>query len=385
MTDPLNNPVVPAQPFINTILALGEWVYQQYQANAIPLNVNIAAFTASIQAQFPSFNNLFVHAILEAGSAQLMPDYIRFILNDGSNQYQCYLWFADSAFRTQFSPYKIVAIPPVADLTMLSGGSTASVQTNIANVQWQDILDQVDTIVGTNPETKVMGYPLTWHDPANPSSTVPTTWTLVIWGAAGLDNDAIRAAISAYILANSTATNWNITYPDLYAQNEFILVPLWGDIAAPATSVDVGIYSPTAQVGSLSTWMAAKIPASYSAATNITTFMGSNLMVTGTTYQSSLVLSLGNPNNSGAMYNILQMFPDFIAVPSTSPDFPRMSLLTQNFALALLAALQAAAVLQPTDTAPAGYTLIVHNGRTFLSFLYNGYTWQVLAKFSNNL
>jgi hypothetical protein len=384
LTDSFNNPVVPSNTFMNTVLALGEYVFQQQQANAIPLNVNVSAFVASIQAQFPSFSNIFINQILQVGSI-LMPDYVRFIYSDGANQYQCYCWFADSAFRTQFSPYKIYVIPPVTDLTQLSGGSTASVLTSIQAVSIDSVLETADGIVGNSPPTKLKPFQVTWHDPANASSTVVTTWTLVIYGAAGINNDAIKAAISAYIAANSTATNWNVTYPALYAENEFILVPLWSNIAAPADSVDAGIYSPIALAGSLTALMASKLPSSYAAATNITTFMGLYLTVAATTYQSALMLALGNPNNTGAKYNILQMFPDYIAIDSTSPDFPRMSLLTQNFVLALIHALEVAATLQPTDTTPAGYTLVVYNGRTFLSFPYNGYNWLVLAKFSNSI
>ena len=142
---------------------------------------------------------------------------------------------------------KPTMIPPI---TPLDGFFTASanVRALIDEVTYIDTINAIQTAKTINPETTLVGETYAYVDPTNQTNLIPTNWTLLIYGPAGNNIDAIQNALINYILANSTHTQaqWTQILPSLFKQTEFTLVPMWDQYAVPNRNQQSGVYSPLA-------------------------------------------------------------------------------------------------------------------------------------------
>lgn len=366
----------------NHILEVCQWVYSQYDASAIPPNSNKTAFINALITQFPSMTTVSINEILNGSpSTKRLPDHINWSYNDGGTQTQIKIWFADSRFRTQYDDYEILVIPPITPIDDLNNPLT-TVNLLLNNVTTASIINQANTLANGVPYTTLHTFSVIWNDLTVPNATLTTNWNLVIYGAAGLDNVAIKSAIREYISTHSTLTVWSSIYPTLYAENDYCIIPMWNDIASPEASLDPALYRSSVRVGKLIPVATNLIPATYSQSVSIVSFLNSNLFIGVAVYRSLSFLAVGNPNNSGGLYNFGNKYPDYMALPTTHADFVRMSTITQNFVIALNDALDKARTLTAISSVPVGYTRSIRNGKVYLSFDYLGITYLILAAVS---
>jgi hypothetical protein len=366
----------------DALLGVGQFLFEEHVSGSIPTQGNAAAFRNTLVAEFPQFVDIAIGTIVDGNIAgRRMPVWVELTYVTGGTTYTIKIWTSDQYFRNQYDEFKIYAIPPVAILNNLNN-SAPIVQNlllqNTANVlieainQSKQFPDSVHTALQT--------FELTWNDPSNNGATLTTYWTLVIYGQAGIDTDVIKDAIRIHISTNSNLTNWGTIYPDLYSENEFIIVPLWDNLATPDNSVDIGLYSGFQRVNRLKSLMLGKLPVGYSQITNIDSFLNAELYVMGTTYRSMQVLILGNPNNQNGIFNVSDLYPDYINVPTTSPDFGRMEIPTAQFANTLVEALEKARIFSSTSPTPIGYTKVRRGNDFFLSFVLQGFKFLVMTK-----
>lgn len=380
--DGVGSQIILSNTVANHILSIAKWVYDQFNASAIPSNANKANFITQLETTFPAMLDVEINEILNATITQRMPDYIAWRFLDGAVENEIKIWFNDSRFKSQYSDYTIIVLPPTATVDQLNN-PTPTTGAFIAAYNSGQLIAAVSGAAGTYPYTRLVSQTLTWHDPTLPASTLQTTWTAIIYGLAGNDSDKIKAAIRSYIAANSALTNWDIVYPTLYAENEFVIIPAWSDIATPESGLDVALYKPVMDVGPLLNKAAALIPSSYASAVVLSSYLMSNLSVGSAFWRSIGFLALGNPGNAGGQFNFRSRFPDYMNIPTTSTDWGRMTLLTRNFIVALNAALEKALTLTETGSIPVGYTRSIHDSRVYLGFSYDGFTYLVLAKISH--
>lgn len=368
----------------NHILAVASWVYAQYSASSIPTNANKATFIAQLETQFPDMNDISINEILAGTPTQRMPDFIDWLFNDGATDSRIKIWFADSRFQTQYDDYEIVIIPPVAILDTLNN-PLASTAAFVASFSSANLLNQISSITTTYPPSRIVPLTLVWNDPTTvPRPTMNTTWTAVVYGMAGNDNDKIKAAIRAYIAANSALTVWSTIYPALYAENEFVIIPMWSKVAVPESGLDVALYTSALEVGELLNLAAECVPPAYATSVTLSSYLMQHLVVNSAFWRSIGFLAIGNPGNVGGQYSIkhVNKFPDYMNIVTTSPDWGRISLSTRNFIIKLNDALEKAKDLTAISPVPATYTRVTHNGKIFLGFTYDSFTYLVLAKIS---
>ena len=110
--------------------------------------------------------------------------------------------------------------------------------------------------------------------------------TLIIYGAAGNDADAIKNAIREYISTHSALPNWSTLYPTLYADNEFTIIPMWGDVAVAPTTLDPTLYASAIRVGKLITVAAAMIPGTYAQSVVISSYLNAQLYIASAFFRS---------------------------------------------------------------------------------------------------
>jgi hypothetical protein len=243
----------------------------------------------------------------------------------------------------------------------------------------------MNTLMGNFP-TRTIAHPLTWVYPDNPTVTLTTYWYLALYGPAAADADNIKNAIREYLglygNALTAPTTWQSIYPSLYADNEFVIIPLWGNVALPETAIDPVLFSSFTNINKLKGIAAALIPPTYAQSTNLAVFLNQQLVVASAAYRSLMFMALGNPTNVAADYSFAAKYPDYMDVDSSSADFARMAQYTQDFTVALNAALERAKDLTFTSPIPVGYTRVVRSGKVYLAFTYDAFTYMVLAQIS---
>lgn len=374
--------VEPSAAFITSVLAFGQWVYQQHEAKLIPQNNNKPAFVNAITDQFPDMTAVVIGAILTGDEPDKnMPDYVQFKMLDGSRQYQLTIWFANTAFEQQYDEYEIFLIPPLPDINDLIDSKVA-VNNKILELSPAYVVNGIQAIKQNKPETALISYELTWHDPSDFNAIMKTTWTAVIYGQAGADTEAIKDAIREYIGDNSTYENWDEIYPDLFSENEFVIIPMWDKYALQENALQVGLYSSMVRMKELTTETKYFLPSGYDKTINTGSYVDEYLTVGHSVYRTLSFGILGNPNNRDDVFDVLTIFPDYMALDTQDVDFVRMSTKTQNWALKLNEALDKAREYLPTDTIPVGYTRLIRRNFHYLAFEYEGYTYAVLTDYS---
>lgn len=285
------------------------------------------------------------------------------------------IWFVDQSFQQQYDEFEIVVVPPFDVLNnFFRPGSEVDAALGALSVE--EAQDRIQTAMGAYPATVVRTNTFSYVDPLNANHTVPSNWSVIIYGASGDNVDSIKDALMAYILANSdhTRAEWTVIFPDIFKRTEFILVPLWDQYAIPNRELMTGIYSPQVQVATILAKMkqfAKQYPEAH---------IDSNATSAGHPYRSLVILACGSPDNRNAQFRLNQLFPDLISVASTSVDFNRMSRTTQDWATMLANMLPVAEAMSDFTSIPVGMMKVRRDGLLYLTKTYQNINYLVVAK-----
>lgn len=271
------------------------------------------------------------------------------------------IWFADTAFRGQYDDYTVVcvpALPNLADFFKPAGQLRTILEGQTATV----INTRVEEAKNRKPPTVTRTFECNWIDPLDSQVKLNTVWTAVVYGAAGDNIDAIKDALSGYILANSDQNRdrWKGLLPDIFLRTEFTLVPLWDQYAIPNRSIVEGIYSPITPVSGLEAKFspyATEYPAQH---------RQNHLCLMAHPYRSIAVATCGSHENRDNKFKLTDVYPDYIAEHSLSQDFNRMTEPTREFAEILGNMLVIAEDLDENTVVPQGYSRLSRNGKIFL-------------------
>lgn len=364
------------------ILTVSNWIVDQYNRSGIPLDSSKAVLVAAILAEMPSIKTVQIGQIMSTlQQGKRLIDYIRFDVTVNGELYRNTLWFSDARFRTQYSYYEIEVIPPVDDINRLID-SLPNVAVSLASVKVQSVTSRINTQNRKDKFTELQTYQLTWHDPKDVSgkSVLNTEWTLIIYGNAGADTEAIKGAIRDYLFSKSNYVDWPLIFPTLFSSNEFVVVPFWDAIATPKVTYDDGLYNSMITTGIVNLATYKYIPNSYRIGSGSLEFIALNTTVGSVFYRSMMFIALGNPSNKGGMYTFEHMFPDYMSVPTDSPDFARMTTNTQTFVLKLNDCFNKARQYSPNERFPDGFTLAVKGAREYIGFDFGGFTFYVMTR-----
>lgn len=378
--DEMQVSVEPTSVFIDQLLALGQWLQNQYLSKLVPTNANQPAFAKSITDEFSYISAVQFGTILTGAGPDLnLPDYVQFKMIDTTRQYQVTLWLSDAAFQSQYPDYTIFMIPPVDQLDQLTLGKVA-VNNAITALPASRLINQIQNIKQHHPETALVSYELIWHDPSDTNAVLKTTWTAVCYGQQATDTDAIKEAIRVYIDQHSEDTRWASIYPDLYSENEFVFIPNWSGLAVQPNAMKVGLYQSFTNVGQMFKLLNRYLPAGYNQTDE--TYITNNLYIGNAFYRTLMFGALGNPNNANQQIDIAKKFPDYMAVDTQDTDFARMSKATQQWVYKLNQALDVAFKYNPTDILSVDFVRTIRKDMHFISFTFEGFSYLILTKYS---
>ena len=366
------------------VLRFAAWVYAQTQAIPNPGEISVQTLLDGLLNQFQTEAQNFTCASMVTDGTYWVPQWLQWenisdpvygSLTTGSG---CLIriWFTDAAFAAQYDDYTILVVPPIQKLDDFFTTSS-NVAALVAAQSYTDTIALVNAARGNNPETMIEAQTFSYIDPNNPDNTIPTNWTILLYGLAGNNIDSIANAIISFILDNSTHTQseWETILPDIFRRTEFTLVPMWDQFAIPDRSQQRGINSPVANL-SRANAMISQV-ASYGA-----NHINSNACVQTVPYKCIALVSCGSSNNRNGAFQIVDVFPDILSVPSQSVDFNRMAVATQDFLLLLVSMLKNAETLTQFGSVPAGMTKLVRNSILYLVASYDNISY-LMATQSN--
>jgi hypothetical protein len=288
------------------------------------------------------------------------------------------IWFADASFQSEYDEFTILVVPPITPLDDFFKAA-ANVQAEVNAVTQAQLFQNIQAAKNGDPESTIISMSYNWNDPNNPTNLIPTNWTIILYGMAGDNVDSISDALEAYILANSSHTrdDWVKIFPDIFKRTEFTLVPNWKNVAiagrASGSNDASAVYSPVANL----TAALALLPqfASYP-----TAHINAHGTIMAHPYKSLQVLAIGSDQNRQNKFELTDVFPDMIAVSSTSTDFARMSQYTQTFLQKLAVMIATAETMTQYSSIPLGYTKLMRNGILYIVYNYDTIDYLVAAK-----
>ena len=248
------------------------------------------------------------------------------------------LWFADSAFSTEYDEHAIEFIAPIAsdrldDFFLLAD----QVETKVKARTLEELMILIHETKDSKPETKIRTLEFLYHDPQDATWKLATNWTFVIYGIAGDNIDTIKEELANWILANSTHAReeWATIFPDIFTSTEFIITPMWSQYAIPNETLKDGVYSPVVNVqNALSVARRTCTGTAYTQA-----HIDEVAAIVGCPFKSISLLTVGGPQNRDGKDRFEEVWPDYIAVMTSSLDFNRMQPETQQWVQMLQAML----------------------------------------------
>jgi hypothetical protein len=285
------------------------------------------------------------------------------------------VWFADESFRSQYDEYEIVVVPPVDNLDNFFQ-TAAQVRTMITALTPSENMIRVQAAKDGYPESIIRSETYNYIDPYNVTNKIPVTWTLLIYGAAGDNVDAVNDTLMDFIISNSTHTReeWILLMPDLFRRTEFILFPIWNQYAIPNRQIEAGIYSPITNLKRAIT-LIKQVVLNYPG-----THIDDHVSIMGTPYKSLHMLTIGSVDNRNDIFELIDIFPDYIQEFSTSIDFNRMSQSTQAWVNLLAQMIITAETMGRFSSVPLGMTKVMRNDVLYLVKRYGNINYLMVAK-----
>lgn len=358
------------------VMAIVKWVYDQVNTN---VQLYADQLLSAILTQFQSTAGTFACGnIVTDGNSHWCPEWVSWVdntLTQAGTANQIKMYFADASFQSEFDDFSFSVIPPLTPLDNFFQ-TGAQVDTAINARTQPQLFDQITVVRGSDPETIQVALSYNYIDPNNASHIVPTLWVVLIYGAAGNTIDSINDALVNYILANSShpRSDWVQILPDLFKRTEFILLPLEDQYAIPSQPLKPGIYATISNLARVNALFKTVVP-SYPSA-----HIDSHLSLMAHPYKNLQIAMVGSTDNRNGWYELGQVFPDLLAVSSTSTDFGRMSQDTQGFLLQLAQMVVTAETMGDFTDIPRGFTQVTRDGVLYLVVNYENINYLVAAK-----
>lgn len=357
-------------------LAVGQWIFGAAISGELTSNRNacLQAFSAEFSIDL---SNLEVGEMVTNGTIW-MPSWVSYNITDTDSYVK--LWFSDQAFSGQYDGYEIEIIPPVENIDALFGTRT-QVQALLNQRTIRDLVQITEEKRAENPYTVLRTDEFAWidqRDTADPKWEMPLYWTVLIYGRIADNIDTIREEIIDWVIENSDRPreDWIDILPELFAATEFIITPMWSQYAVPNQTIQSGVYSPIV-----------KIPEALALAKQTCKGPGftpawveENATIAGAVYKSLAFVATGSTENMDGIVNFADRHPDYMAVPTSSHDFSRMSLETQEWILAFNDMLKNAETLTEYSGIPTGFNRMVRDGVVYLTKEIQGVQYLVVTR-----
>lgn len=304
-----------------------------------------------------------------------MPEWISWTQTATSKESDVKIWFSNVAFVGQYDEFEIIIVPPIVTVDAFYN-SYAVVSAAVDASTVTDTINRTNIASGNIPYSTLKSIDFDWINPSNTTQHITTHWTALIYGMAGSSIDHIKTAIDNYIMAHTTHTRleWKVIFPSIFISTEFILTPHWNRYSIPNQTLITGLYSAIATPAQIIDY------ALISKGDYTENFVRSSVRGSYSTFKSITFSAVGNIENVDGIYTLNGKFPDYFPIATTSPDFARMSLKTQQWSTVLNDLLAVAETATAFSSLPAEMSREYRNSIMFITKTFDGVLYLVMAK-----
>lgn len=370
--DTLTGPRDVPAGLVSDVLSVVRSLVIYAQSHFLPYNVD--DFRATVLANYRTQVYQYAMGPLITVGEMALPEYVEWTSLTVPDA-KVRIWLADDAFARQYDEYEIEVIPPVSDLDVLMG---TPAQVGAALSEWpiDKLMKRVQETKMSCPETmvRILSYPYIYTDVDTPDRILH--WPVLIYGKEGDYIDAMKEAVDHYVLTHSSYdhTAWAVRSPELFKRTEFMILPRWDRYSIPDLAVETGLYSAISDPLESATFAETQLP--FYPLSWITKHMS----FIPHPYKNLVLCIVDGPDNLPNKARFAQLFPDYLAIASTSLDFNRMQSVTREWVLKLNEMLIFCETLDAYTVVPDYYRKVHRNNQLYLSYLYQGVNYLVAAK-----
>lgn len=289
-------------------------------------------------------------------------------------EFEVKIWLADSSFKEQYELYEITVVPPVENIDDLMGTYTSAMQ-KVNEMSFSKFSARLQEAKGEYAETVISTIPFKFHNRDNLEIFSLVDFGLLIYGQAGDNIDAKKDAIIEYIEDNSSHSlaEWEVVLPELFKRTEFFILPRWDIKSIPNLSYESSFYgtmiSPHDQIA-----IAKELVTHLD-----TAWVDDNILSFVSTFRHVSLVTINGNNNSEGKERLEDLYPDYIPIPSTHPDFTRLSMETRDWMLKLDKGLQLAEEATTYTSLPIGYRKTKHGDVLYIAFNIDSVNFKIAS------
>lgn len=325
---------------------------------------------------FNKVGNLHIGEFVDNGSIAL-PEWISWTSMD-NNGTLVRIWLADLAFQDQYDETTIIVVPPMENIDHFFNAYNIAL-TELNSRTSAQLADKIQLLKGDSPETYLRLLDFNFINVLDNQQKNPCTWGAIVYGKTGDNIDSIKDAMIDYVLGNSihNKAEWEVILPDLFKRTEFIMLPRWDKVSIPNLTTAANLYS--SMVDPLESLNFAKATVNF----YDQAYVESNCYAFPFDYKAISILSVNGITNSAANRTLSGIFPDYIPVNTSSPDFSRMSIKTREWMLYLQELIINAETVTPFTSVPLNMRKQYKGGKLFVSGMYDNVNYLVAARFND--
>lgn len=369
--------IEPPIEHVNTITLVSQYIFEsaigdrftESEEEARSLITN--EFSASIR-------NLTVGTMVNEGGSWF-PSWVNYIL-ENSEDNEITVWYSNDSFEYQYMGYTIVPVSPIESLDIFQQ-TKPTVLEELETFTIPTHHEKIKTLSDNVPYTQLISYNYTWHDREDEDSTTPTTWSVVVYGAAGANPTRIKRALQDYILANSQygRADWIKVFPEIFTSTEFTVMPFWDHTTGMNETNEGAAYSPLItyeKFAEKTQWFLNTVEGLGSSEINSGDPRWNSFMPVH--YKSLACNIIAGKDNPEEMDSLYKIFPDYGIVPPNSNDQSRLDNKTSTFTRMLIECIGYAEGLYDFNVIDHNYSVVETNGIKFYAFEYLNVEYRVM-------
>jgi hypothetical protein len=167
--------------------------------------------------------------------------------------------------------------------------------------------------------------------------------------------------------------DWEVILPELFRRSEFIVVPLWHKKSIPNLTVLSSLYSSIIKYSDIVSFLQTMYPLTVYP----NDYIHDSVSILPYDYKGISLAVIPGMSNITGRRNLSELFPDYIAVSTSSLDFARMSLKTQTFSILLGSLLVSAESVVNNTSLPGNFRRITRDGKKYISTVYDNINYMV--------
>lgn len=309
-----------------------------------------------------------------------VPDSLVINLN---NEYNIYLWFNNTTFKTTYPDYEIDVVLPFDNFKqkLLTPTDFITALNTFDLVEFNKRIEiSKEEYIQTSTQILNIKY-------LPPDSVIKKNcyFAFNIYGAQGDYDFILKMYLFNYLNTTLNISEADIVkyFPDLMNVNEFFIVPRWEKVAISAVSVYKAINSQIYK-----TYVENNDTQLFIPTITDLEYIKNNTYSLPVEY-NNLLLTITNGKYSDTDYkDFLTQFGDYISIPSSNEDFSRMSTRTQNLAILIENMLNVSnsdssvdMVAKINQNANYQFKLLVRSGISYLSVFNDRHQYYCIPKY----